>query len=91
MTETTELTLAEANAFLKKQARHYKMPAQPVAAIGLSVDGKLRGAAILGRNPDRSGQIAHIYCDGAWGGYSLLYGACWRAYAALGYASVKLK
>ncbi len=90
MTETTELTIAEAEAFLKKHERHYKMPSEPVAAIGLSVDGELRGAAILGRDAERSGKLAHIYVDGAWQGYSLLYGACWRAYHALGYRTVHL-
>ena len=91
MTETTELTLAEAEAFLKAHERHYKMPTEKVCAIGLSVNGKLHGAAILGRDKDRSGRVAHIYVDGAWQGYSLLYGACWRAFQALGYKTVHLK
>ena len=85
MTETTALTVAEAEAFLRGHDRHYKMPVEPICAIGLSDDGKLHGAAILGRNPDGSGELAHIYVDGAWQGYSLLYGACWRAFKALGY------
>ena len=91
MTETTELTLKEAEAFLAKHRRHYVYPAEEIAAIGLSVDGKLHGAAILGRDKDRSGRVAHIYVDGAWHGYSLLYGACWRAFQALGYKTVRLK
>ena len=90
-TETTELTVAEAEAFLKTHERHYRMPTEAVAAIGLSVDGKLHGAAILGRDKDRAGRVAHIYVDGAWHGYSLLYGACWRAFQALGYETVHLK
>lgn len=85
VTETISMPVAEAEAFLKNHERHYKMPAEAFAAIGLSEDGKLRGAAILGRNADGSGELAHIYVDGAWHGYSLLYGACWRAYKALGY------
>ena len=91
MTETIELTIAEAEAFLKTHARHYKMPAEPVCAIGLSESGVLHGAAILGRTDDRHGKLAHIYVDGAWHGYSLLYGACWRAYQALGYTTIDLK
>lgn len=67
------------------------MPAEPICAIGLTEDGILRGAAILGRTKEGHGQLAHIYCDGAWHGYSLLYGACWRAFAALGYATLDLK
>ncbi len=91
MSETVEITLAEAEAFLKAHERHYKTPAEPVCAIGLYDGGTLHGAAILGRTPERHGKLAHIYVDGAWQGYSLLYGACWRAYQALGYATLDLK
>jgi hypothetical protein len=91
MTETTALTLAKAEAFLKRHKRHYTAPVEPVAALGLSVDGKLHGAAILGRTKEGKGKLAHIYVDGTWQGYSLLYGACWRAYQALGYRGIDLK
>lgn len=91
MSETTSLTVSEAEAFLKQHERHYKMPAETICAIGLYEDGALHGAAILGRTPQGRGKVAHIYCDGAWQGYSLLYGACWRAYAALGYDGIDLK
>jgi hypothetical protein len=90
VTETTALTVAEAEAFLKDHERHYRMPAETICAIGLSEDGKLHGAAILGRNPDGTACVAHIYVDGAWHGYSLLYGACWRALKALGYKRADL-
>ena len=90
MSETTALIVAEAEAFLKGHERHYTMPADPICAIGLSENGKLHGAAILGRNADGDACIGHIYCDGAWHGYSLLYGACWRAFKALGYKRVML-
>ncbi len=85
MVETTALTVAEAEAFLKNHERHYKMPTETICAIGLSEDGKLHGAVILGRRADGNGEIAHIYVDGTWQGYSLLYGACVRAFKALGY------
>jgi hypothetical protein len=88
VSETTALTVAEAEAFLNDHERHYRMPIEPICAIGLSEDGKLRGAAILGRRADGTGEVAHIYVDGAWQGYSLLYGACWRAFKALGYKLV---
>ena len=91
MSETTALTIAEAEAFLKGHERHYTMPAEPICAIGLSEGGKLHGAAILGRTAEGRGKLAHIYVDGAWQGYSLLYGACWRAFQALGYQTVDLK
>lgn len=83
--ETTALGVKEAEDFLKTHERHYKAPIEPICAIGLSENGQLHGAALLGRNADGDGELAHIYVDGAWQGYSLLYGACWRALKALGY------
>ena len=90
MTEPISLTLEEAEVFLINHERHYQMPCEPVCAIGLTEDGTLVGAAILGRDPDGSGKLAHIYVNGAFHGYTLLYGACWRAYHALGYKTVHL-
>ena len=91
LTEPISLTLEEAEVFLINHERHYKMPADPVCAIGLAEDGVLVGAAILGRDrEDGSGKLAHIYVNGAFHGYTLLYGACWRAYHALGYKTVHL-
>lgn len=90
MIETTALTVAQAETFLKNHERHYKMPTEPICAIGLAEDGKLHGAAILGRTADGTAELAHIYVDGAWQGYSLLYGACWRAFNALGYKVLAL-
>lgn len=85
MTRTARLPLADAKAFLKKHRRHYASSAKPIAAIGLFVGKTLHGAAILGETNAGHGKLAHIYVDGTWSGYSLLYGACWRAYSALGY------
>lgn len=90
MAETTALSLKDAEAFLKDHGRHYKSSAEPICAIGLSEDGILRGAALLGRTPEGEAELAHIYVDGAWQGYSLLYGACWRAFKALGYRKALL-
>ena len=88
--ETTALSVKEAEAFLKNHERHYKAPVDAICAIGLSEDGKLHGAALLGRTAEGEAELAHIYVDGAWQGYSLLYGACWRAFKALGYKRVNL-
>jgi len=82
--------LKEAEAFLAEHGRHYKSPATPICAIGVGDDDGLHGAAILGRNDDGDGELAHIYVDGASQGYSLLYGACWRALKALGYVRAVL-
>ena len=50
----------------------------------------IHGAAILGRRADGDAELTHIYVDGTSQGYSLLYGACWRALKALGYARTYL-
>ena len=50
----------------------------------------LHGAAILGRLDAQQAELAHIYVDGVSQGYSLLYGACWRALKALGYKKAVL-
>ena len=82
--ETMPLTIKQAEDFLASHERHYKAPVEPICAIGVG-DGVTRGAAILGRREDGDAELAHIYVDGASQGYSLLYGACWRALKALGY------
>ena len=85
------LKLADAEAFLKSFERHYKAPVNPVCAIGLQEeDGKLHGAAILGMNDAGDGELAHIYCDGVSSGYTMLYGATWRAFKAMGYTKAVL-
>lgn len=83
--DTIAISVKDAEAFLAKHERHYKAPAEPICAIGVADETGLHGAAILGRNADGDGELAHIYCDGASQGYSVLYGACWRAFKALGY------
>lgn len=84
------LSMKDAEAFLSGHGRHYKSPAEPICAIGVGDDEGLHGAAILGRNLDGEGELAHIYVDGVSQGYSLLYGACWRALKALGYRTAVL-
>lgn len=78
------VTLREAERFLLKHERHYKGSAEPICAVGVGEDGKLHGAAILGRR-DEDAELVHIYCDGASQAYSLLYGSVWRTLKALGY------
>ena len=82
--ETMPITIKQAEDFLAAHERHYKRPVEPLCAIGVG-DGTLHGAAILGRREDGDAELAHIYVDGASQGYSVLYGACWRALKALGY------
>ena len=80
-----DVSVKEAEAFLSQHERHYKAPVEAICAIAVADESGLHGAAILGRRGDGEGELAHIYVDGASQGYSLLYGACWRALKALGY------
>lgn len=71
--------------FLAKFDRHYKAPSIKLCAIGIEDETGLHGAAILGMQTKETAELAHIYVDGISQGYSLLYGACWRALKALGF------
>jgi hypothetical protein len=88
--DTVPLSMKEAEDFLGKHERHYKAPSEPVCAIGVADSDGVHGAAILGRNAEGDGELAHIYVDGISRGYSLLYGAVWRAFKALGYKKAVL-
>lgn len=83
--EIMPVSVAAAEEFLAKFDRHYKAPVEPIGAVGVGENGTLHGAAVLGRNAEGDGELAHIYVDGTSQGYSLLYGACWRVFKALGY------
>ena len=83
--ETKAITVKEAEAFLRDHERHYKAPIEAICAIGLADEEGLHGAAVLGRREDGEAELAHLYVDGSFQGYSILYGACWRAFKALGY------
>lgn len=83
--QTVSISVKEAQKYLSSHDRHYVTQAEPICAIGVGEDGDLRGAAILGRRKDGDAELAHIYVDGTFQGYSILYGACWRALKALGY------
>lgn len=82
---TLAISVKDAEAFLAAHERHYKAPVEAIAAIAVAEGLNIHGAAILGRREDGDAELAHIYVDGASQGYSLLYGACWRALKALGY------
>ena len=85
-----DISIKVAEEFLENHGRHYKSPAEPICAIAVQDGDGLHGAAILGRRAAGVGELAHIYVDGASQGYSLLYGACWRALKALGYETTIL-
>lgn len=88
--ETIAMSVSIAEKFLAAHERHYKVPVEAICAIGIGEkqaddSWKICGAAILGRREDGDAELAHIYVDGTFQGYSILYGACWRALKALGY------
>ena len=94
--ETRAISVKDAEAYLKAHDRAYKEPAEAICAIAVGepnpittelnpFEFNLHGAAILGRMDNETAALVHIYVDGASQGYSLLYGACWRALKALGY------
>lgn len=85
-----DISVKDAEAFLAKHDRHYKAPVEPICAIAVSDDDGIHGAAILGRREPGLGELGHIYVDGTSQGYSLLYGAVWRAFKALGYEKAVL-
>jgi hypothetical protein len=85
-----DISLKVAEEFLENHGRHYKAPVEPICAIAVYDADGLHGAAILGRREAGVGELAHIYVDGISQGYSLLYGACWRALKALGYEKAVL-
>ena len=89
--ENVSLSLKDAELFLKEHGRHYSFPVEPFAAIGLTDETGLHGVATIGQLDSESAQISHIYVDGSFQGYSILYGCCVRAVMALGYKRLILK
>lgn len=89
MPEIVALTIQAAMEFLKDHERHYKSDANPLFAIGISLNGELCGAAVMG---ERNGEaeLCHIYSVGEYMGYTVLYGAMWRATKAMGYKRMNL-
>jgi hypothetical protein len=92
--EIVPVTLRKANDFVAAKHRHTGRTARNGGkfAIGLGVKGKLKGVAIVG-NPLSAtlmnGVTAEVLrvCvddDAPKGSCSKLYGACWRAWKAMG-------
>ena len=83
------LTVENAMDFLKEHERHYKSVAKPLFAIGISMNDELCGAAVVGTRNDEV-ELCHIYSVGEYQGYTVLYGAVWRACKAMGYKKMIL-
>ena len=83
------MTIKAAMEFLKKNERHYKSEATPVFAIGIAIGDEVCGAVVVGER-EGDAELAHIYSVGEYLGYTILYGAAWRASKALGYKRMVL-
>jgi hypothetical protein len=82
----------EAHAFINKHHRHHRAPVGEVFCLGaVDRDGRLRGAATVGRPVARGLQdgwtleVTRVATDGTKDACSFLYGACRRAAFALGF------
>ena len=80
-------SLQEANDYLAGHIRQYRPMQGCKFSVGCAMDGKLVGAAIVGRYRDdnQALQIDRIYTTGGRTAYGMLYGAAARAAQALGY------
>lgn len=81
------VSLQEVNDYLAEHIRQYQPMRGCKFSVGCALDGKLVGAAIVGRCRDDSQtlQIDRIYTTGGRTAYGMLYGAAARAAQALGY------
>jgi hypothetical protein len=87
--EIIAMPIDAAMEFLKENERHYKSDAKPLFAIGIHINGALCGAAVVGTR-DYEVELCHIYSSGEYHGYTILYGAVWRACKAMGYKKMIL-
>lgn len=85
------ITLRQANAFVAAHHRHSKPVRGQKWSVGCSHAGELVGVAIAGRPVARELQdgftieILRVCTTGARNACSMLYGACCRAAAGMGY------
>ena len=84
--------LADSNAFVARLHRHSKPVVGQKFSVAVTDGEAVRGVAIAGRpvaralQDGRTIEILRVCTDGARNGCSILYGACCRAAAALGYS-----
>lgn len=92
--ETVPILLSEAKRFVGEHHRHNRPPVSGLFAVGLQVDGVLSAVAIAGRpvarglQDGRTVEITRLCVtetDAPKNACSMLYGACCRAAADLGY------
>ncbi len=87
------LPIAEAKSFIAANHRHRPRLQGAIVALGLWVDGQLRGVATIGRGArlDKPGVavITRLCTDGCRNGCSKLYSKAKRLAQALGFVGIK--
>ena len=85
------LDLAEANALVEQWHRHHGKTIGHKFSLGVEVDGRVCGAAIVGRPVARhlddgwTLEVLRCVTDGTKNACSPLYAAAWRAARSMGY------
>jgi hypothetical protein len=89
------LTLAQANEAIARLHRHHKPVIGHRFSIGAEVGGALVGAAVVGRpvarqtDQYRTAEVTRLVTDGSKNACSILYAACARAAAAMGFTKIQ--
>jgi len=89
------LTLKQANALVAEHHRHHKPVVGHRFSIGAEKEGKLVGAAIVGRPVARMtdqyavAEVTRLVTDGTKNAPSALYGAAARAAKAMGFGRIQ--
>ena len=84
------MTRDGANELVRQFHRHHKPVHAHRFAIGLRMEGRFVGAAIVGNPVARSyadgftAEVLRLVTDGTPNACSRLYAACWRAWRAMG-------
>ena len=89
------LTLKQANELIASLHRHHKPVVGHRFSIGVESDGKLVGAAVIGRpvsrgcDPYNVAEVTRLVTDGTPNTCSLLYSAAARAAKAMGFDRIQ--
>lgn len=85
------MTISDARAFVDANHRHHPAPVSGLFAVGVSLEGRICGVAIVGRPVARAlqdgwtAEVTRLCTTGENNACSMLYGAAWRAARALGW------
>lgn len=88
------ITLAEANAFVKRHHRHHKPVQGAIVSVAVSIDDKVVGVATIGRPVSRmlqdgwTAEVTRLCTDGTRNAASFLLSRAKRVAQALGYKRV---